>query len=209
MSNPTSGSSSTNDSKEGKETNMKKLLGFCALALVCGGCEQYNSSDNRELVDIERQQEIYTKNQPPPFFEWSFERHLMTKLYEARNNAVTTYSYLQSPYTGKIMSECTSLGYPIPATTQLTNPQKLSLIELRNGYAQAILPQAEPNGMYTPSSTSATWVMCLGPDGRVEPAYWEGNVSTYPRPMEEVNGKLVAVDGGASSISIDPKRPEK
>jgi hypothetical protein len=180
---------------------MIKLAFAMAMLAFVLGCEP--ASDLKERTDVERQQALYVTTQPPPFFDWSLERHLMTKLYEARNNAVTTYSYLQSPYTGKILSFCPSLGYPIPATSQLTNPQR------RVPESGVVLPQAEPNGLYTPSSTSATWVMCLGPDGNVEPVYWESNVATYPRPMKEVDGTLVPEEGGKSSISIDPKRPAK
>jgi len=182
---------------------MKIHYALALIGLLSAGC--WDNSDLQERSSVERQQDLYLKSQPTPFFDWSFERHLMIKLYEARNNAVTTYSYLQSPYTGKIMSSCPSLGYPIPATTQLTNPEKAS----RSGGGEVIvLPQAEPSGLYSPPSTSATWVMCVGPDGNVEPVYWESNVQTYPRPMKEVDGQLVPVEGQAASISINPKKPQ-
>ncbi len=180
---------------------MKKYMLLTLAGLVLAGCG--DASIAREQDATEKQQDVYTKTQPAPFFDWGFERHLMVKLYEARNKAVSTYSYLQSPYTGKIMSECPSLGYPIPATTQLTSPQKA--IYYSSG--RIVLPQPEPNGLYSPPSTSATWVMCVGPDGNVEPVYWESNVQTYPRPMKEVDGKLVPMENQKSSISIDPKRP--
>jgi hypothetical protein len=156
-------------------------------------------SDHHEREDVERQQMLYVQNQPPPFFNWSLERHLMIQLYKARNERVPTYSYVVAPLTGKVVTSCPSLGYPIPATTQLTNPLKPS----GNGYA---LPQAEPNGLYTPPATHGTWVMCLGPEGKVEPSYWELDVLTFPRPMKEVDGRLVPLEGGVSSLSIDVKR---
>jgi hypothetical protein len=181
---------------------MKQLLVLPLLVLCMGasdaGC---NESDSHESSDVEKQQLVYVKTQPPPWFDWSFERHLMIELYKARNQAVHTYSYVVSQYTGKILASCPSLGFPIPATTQLTNPNKW----VAQG---ATLPQAEPNGMYSPPMTHATWVMCLGPDGKVEPAYWESDVMTFSRPMKEVNGTLVP-DAGNASISIDPTRPNK
>lgn len=185
--------------------NVKRTL--VAACVFCGlvGCD--TTSTRVEQQDMEKQQEVYVKTQPTPFFDWSFERHLMIKLYEARNNAIATYSYLQSPYTGKIMSSCPSLGYPIPATTQLTNPEKVYMSPA--GSYVDVIPQAEPNGLYSPPATSATWVMCVGPDGNVEPVYWESNVQTYPRPMKEVDGALVPVEGEKSSISINPARESR
>jgi len=177
-----------------------KMIGTLGLMFLLCSAENCDASDQREHADVERQQDVYTRMQPPPAFDWSLERHIMVELYRARNTAVTTYSYVISPYTGKILAFCPSLGYPIPATTQLTNPMKYA-------YQSATLPQAEPNGLYTPSDTHATWVMCLGPEGKVEPAYWEHDVMTFTRPMTEVNGKLVPAEGGKSSISIDIHRP--
>ena len=180
---------------------MKKLMLAAIIGLSLTAC--LNDSDVKENNDVERQQGVYVKSQPVPFFEWSLERHLMIELYKARNNSVTTYSYVVSPYTGKILASCTSLGYPIPATTQLTNPQKLAWSDYHDS---ATLPQAEPNGLYTPSSTHATWIMCLGPNGKIEPTYWEPDVLTFPRPMQEVNGQLVPVEGQSSNLEIDPTR---
>ncbi len=176
------------------------ILGLFCLGANGDGCQ--DASDRKENNDVERQQAVYVESQPTPFFDWSLERHLMTKLYEARNKAAATYSYVVSPYTNRLMWSCSSLGYPIPATTQLTNPMKWA--------AQgATLPQAEPNGLYSPPSTSATWVMCLGPDGNVEPVYMEDNVMAFPRPMKMSDGVLVPVEGQNASISIDPNRPDK
>lgn len=176
----------------------KRGLMLCGLFLFCSA-EDCNS-DERENNDVERQQNVYTQMQPPPAFDWSMERHIMVELYKTRNKASATYSYVVSPYTGKILTWCPSLGYPIPATTQLTNPSK-------RVYQGATLPQAEPNGLYTPSETHATWVMCLNPDGKVEPAYWEMDVLTFPRPMALKDGVLQPEAGGQSSIEIDFRRP--
>lgn len=179
-----------------------KLAGSLALVfLLCSAEDCDDSSDRREHSDVERQQVQYTRNQPPPTFDWSLERHLMVELYKARNTAAATYSYVVSPYTGKVLASCPSLGYPIPATTQLTNPMKW----VGQG---AILPQAEPNGLYSPPDTHGTWVMCLGPEGKVEPAYWEQDVMTFPRPMVERGGQLVPAEGGKSSITIDVERKQ-
>jgi len=159
------------------------------------GCE--DKSDTKERADVERGQAQLVQNQPAPIFQWSLERHIMIKLYEARNKAVTTYNYTQSQFTGKITWECVGIGFPIAATTQLTNPMKLAY-----NSGGATIPQAEPNGMYAPPQSSATFVPCIAPDGEIAPARVEDNVSTFFQPMEEVGGKLVPVPGNKPTFTI-------
>lgn len=160
------------------------------------GCTSANTSEARK---VNEQQHIYVTNQPAPVFDWSLERHLMIQLYQARNRAVATYSYVQSPYTGKVLFSCPSIGFPIPANTQLTNPES----DILDRYP---LPQAEPNGLYSSPSTHGTYIMCVNKAGKVTPAYSEPNVVAFVMPMREVNGTLVPVGGSEASISIDPGR---
>lgn len=47
--------------------------------------------------------------------------------------------------------------------------------------------QPEPNGLYMPDSTSATWVICLGEDGDLDPVYVEPQIIVSLTPMESVN----------------------
>jgi hypothetical protein len=180
------------------------VCGLCAIFFLCtaeSGCE--DKSDTKERLDVERGQAQLVQNQPAPVFQFSLERHIMIELYKARNKAVTTYSYVQSPFTGKIQWECVSIGFPIAATTQLTNPMKTD----HSGQTVTI-PQAEPNGMYAPPQSSATFVPCVGPDGSITPARIERDVDTYFQPMMEVNGKLVPVPGKTPSFSISAKIPK-
>lgn len=175
-------------------------LGFVLLSLCMaadgGGC---SNADSTEHDAVDQQQSLYVRNQPVPTFQWSLERHLMVQLYQARNRQVTTYSYIVNQFTGRISWSCTSLGFPIPATTQLTNPQRVA-------YQNAVIPQPEPNGVFSPPDTAGTWVMCTGEDGNIEPVYIEEHVRTYSRPMEERDGRLVPIEGQRSTITINPRQ---
>lgn len=171
-----------------------------ALASMCIGARGCaDSSDSAEHDSVDAQQSLYVRNQPVPTFQWSLERHLLVQLYQARNQSVTTYSYVVNQYNGSIMWSCTSLGFPIPATTQLTNP-------MRYVYQGATIPQAEPNGVFAPPDTDGTWVLCAGDDGNLEPVYIEEHVRTFTRPMEEHDGRLVPVAGQRSTVTINPRR---
>jgi hypothetical protein len=185
---------------------MKDILHFLsgagavvAIILVTGasGCQE--SANTSERMKVDEQQLQYVLNQPAPVFDWSLERHLLIQLYQSRNKAVHTYTYVRNAYTGKVMSWCPSIGFPIPANTQLTN----SMAAYSQGLA---LPQAEPNGLYSSPSTKGTYVFCLSKEGKAVPRYFEADVEAYVTPMTEVNGMLVEADGAVPTIQINPTR---
>ena len=66
---------------------------------------------------------------------------------------------------------CDSIGYGISSATQFTNPQKIAA-SAQGGYA--VLPQADPNGLFSPASAEGTWVLCKVPGSdKIEPQYIE------------------------------------
>lgn len=186
--------------------NRGSLLGLLfVVALITMGISKCNNeSDRKEREDVERSQLQLVRNQPSPQFDWSLERHLLTELYKARNNAVATYSYVRNQFTGKVTSWCPSIGYPIPADTQLTNPLKPAY---PNNSQSGIVEQNEPNGLYTSKNTRGTYVMCVNKEGKVVPRYHEADVEAYLVPMREEGGMLVEVEGSKPTFVIDPKRP--
>ncbi|MBI4137307.1 hypothetical protein HY469_04560 [Candidatus Roizmanbacteria bacterium] len=173
------------------------LVVLIAAAITLAACESADTQEERVVND---QQSVYIKSQPVPFFEWSLERHLMIELYTARNNAVATFSLTWDSFRGKISWSCPSIGYPIPGGTQLTNPEKYQ-------YNGTTLPQAEPNGLFSPQTAAGTYVMCVNEDGTVSPVFVEDNVRTFPQPMMEVDGQLVPVPETVPSLKIDPTQP--
>jgi hypothetical protein len=49
-----------------------------------------------------------------------------------------------------------------------------------------VLPQADPNGLFSPASAEGTWVMCLNPKTKkAEPQYIEPRVITTTFPMDQ------------------------
>lgn len=86
------------------------------------------------------------------------EKKILKDIIEMRDRAnVRTYTYTQA-LDGKLVKLCDSVGYGIPYATQFTNPEK------RGEYLESPnLPQADPNGLYSPSSADGTWVLCKDP----------------------------------------------
>jgi hypothetical protein len=110
------------------------------------------------------------------------EKRMMKDILEMRDKMVPTYTYLAGETNGSIGEKvCDSLGYGLSGATQFTNPQKIA-DRSTGGYA--VLPQADPNGLFSPPSTEGTWVMCKIPGSdKIAPQYIEPRiiVLTYPK----------------------------
>lgn len=93
-----------------------------------------------------------------------------------------TYTYLCSEMTGKIGQFLgKSIGYGIPAATQYTNPMKYEDIHHTNGGSYGkFMPQADPNGLFMPTATSATWIKLIDPDGKPRVVYIEPLIIVSP-----------------------------
>lgn len=157
---------------------MKKFLVLVVLlATMLVACAESAYYDEEQATG--RQQQVYVDNQPLPQFDWSLERDVLIQLYIARNEALSTYTVVTSNM-GNVIYECPSIGYPIAADTQLTNPLQV--------YSPgAVVEQPEPNGLYSSKNTAGTWVMCVLEDGSIYPYYTENNANTWPFPVEEVS----------------------
>jgi len=177
---------------------MKRFAIFGLALVVLAGCD--SSANREEAVAVDRQQEVYRKSQPVPFFDYSLQRDLWIQFYVAQNANVATYSYITPQNTGQVLFETPSIGYPIPMDTQLTNPQA------RVPHLESVLPQAEPNGLYTSPNTDATIIMAANDDGTVSPIYTEMKVTTFPFEVKWDGTKWVRVQGGKTNISLKVKK---
>jgi hypothetical protein len=108
------------------------------------------------------------------------ERKLLKDIIELRDQSgLVTYTYTFSEMTGKYVFFCNSVGYPLPYATQYTNPEKLAA-------SAVVLPQADPNGLFSPSSAEGSWVLCQDPNGKdVKAVYLEPRVISSPFKLPE------------------------
>lgn len=157
---------------------------LCAVILsACPG--QPTSSD----IQRDRQEEVVKEGIAAvglPAMKNFRELKLAKDIYEMRDQTgLVTYSYLWSDIQGKFIFFCDSIGYPIPYATQFTAPQSMQRYYLKSQsgtggsshYGAQLLPQAEINGLFSPSSAEGTWVMCKDPNGKeVRPVYVEPRV---------------------------------
>ena len=176
---------------------------FCLVG--CQGGKE--DADSRDAKTVQNQQSQYEKAQPVPVFDWSLERHLVIELYKIRNQKAVTHSVWRSDY-GMIEGDCPSYGYGIPYDTSLTNP--LRSVDRSNNravndtvdYSLTSVEQPEPNGIYASKNTSATWVMCLGESGQIEPVYVESKVTVYPGPVKVDYEHNRVTRSGAATVLI-------
>lgn len=193
---------------------MKKCVMFVVVFMFSAfvfGCDYGESSvETRDAERVQQQQGQYEKGQPIPAFDWSLERHLVIELYNIRNQKAVTHSVWRSDR-GLIEGDCPSYGYGIPYDTSITNPLVATDTAMNgrehiiSGGALASIEQAEPNGVYASKNTAATWVMCLGEAGNIEPVYVETKVTVYPGPVKVDYETNRVTRSGAATVMIPKK----
>jgi hypothetical protein len=168
---------------------MKKTLNYFvfmfSVVLLFTACEFTPNSD-----DIQRrQQEVILKEGTAsigmPAIKNFREKRILKDIIERRDqDGLVTYTYVYSEMQGKYTYIGQSIGYGISAATQFTNPQK-------SEYSTLALPQADPNGLFSPTSAEGTWIMIYDPAAKEAlPQYIESRISvfTYKIPARLVIG---------------------
>jgi hypothetical protein len=156
------------------------MIGAATILLV--GCEETSAqSDKRAQEQQTRQAQMAVGM--PAVVNFAKKRTLKMAI-ENQDKMVPTVTYVWSQMTGKLFKVCDSIGYPIPAATQYTSPQ------MREGGIDhaVVLPQADPDGTYSPASADATLVSCLGPDKKVHLLTIEDKVwaTDFPLTVQEL-----------------------
>lgn len=171
---------------------MRKRFLFLALPLVAlltmgnqGGCQpETNDSIQQERTDRIIGEAVNAVGLPS--IKNLREYRLLKDIYERRDQAgFVTYTYLADLY-GHNVFFCQSIGYPIPYSAQLTNPQK----PIYSTHGNITLSQAEPNGLFTPPSAEGSWVVCKDPNSKnTGVVYVEPRVITSPFPLHQVTAE--------------------
>lgn len=185
---------------------MKSSIAIISIVIITllTGCNSKTQEDNdRKLV--QQQQGQYAKSQPVPVYDWSMERHLVIQLYNMRNIEAVTHSVWRSNW-GTVEGDCSSIGFGIPFDTSLTNPLQLSTIRGFDSNAAGVIEQAEPNGIFASKNTNATWVLCAGTGGTIDPVYVETKVTTYPYPVSVDYDTNRVKKAGNSSVTLTIKQ---
>lgn len=172
---------------------MHKVLSIIiAIIMVVGcfsGCQrETTSSRENEYTQNMMEQASYAVGYPN--ITNFFERAQLKEIYEMRDDHnLICYWYTKNDMTGKWIYQGTCIGYGIPYGTSITQTdtvQRAALPALSvtgedksyNEYYTEVMPQAEPNGLYTNGlSTSATWILTTDAEGNIAPTYVESEIT--------------------------------
>ena len=164
---------------------MKKSLLVCLLAVIgltaCGKVPSESSTQ----IERKKQEELSKQGVQsvgfPAVVNFA-EKRMMKDIIELRDQMKPTYTYIVD-MNGKPHKLCDSLGYGLPYATQYTN---LQMPQNPFGQTVYVLPQADPNGLFSPAAAEGTWVMCLNPKTKkAEPQYIEPRIITTTYPLGE------------------------
>jgi hypothetical protein len=170
---------------------MIRHVALLALMLEPDSCENKPTTDDKQAAAQAQALEQAHAQIGMPAISDFHEKRMVKDLYELRDKPVPTHAYIFSEQRACLVYLGTSIGYGLPYATQYTSPTRLQgSCGSSCGYMQ--VPQAEPNGLFMPTSAEGTWVMLKGPDGEVKPVYIEPRVIVSPFRMLDQECKAVA-----------------
>lgn len=140
------------------------------------------------------------QSQPTHTYTYSQLKANVQEIEDAQANPTQTTSFSFNQGVRDPIDSCPSIGFPIPATDQLTNPeQKVPDHDLT-------LPQQDPTGVYV-GNTSGTYVICIDPNGHAYASYWEGFVKVVSGPAvwDKTLGQIVLTGDVTGDFSTAQK----
>lgn len=169
-----------------KAVAMVLVLAVPLMGADCGGDDDTNNAEEKQREATNQlQEEAYRQVGMPNltnFQELKFAKQIM----ELRDQEITTYTYMVD-FNGNLHFVCQSVGYGLPYSTQMTNPDKTVDGPWEGDFTT--IPQPEPNGLYMPDNVSATWILCQDPsEGDVDPIYSEPELFVSPFRLKAEGG---------------------
>ena len=160
---------------------MKRILALVAVATLLTACDQQPTSTQ---IERKKQEEMnmqaVTQVGMPAIVNYA-EKRMMKDIMELRDQNVATITYLVD-MNGRLHKVCNSVGYGLPYATQYTNPQQ----RVTGQTGTVTLPQADPNGLYSPASADGTWILCVdAKTGKAKPVFIEPRIIVSPIPLGE------------------------
>ena len=159
-----------------------KRTAFIAATLVSiallSACDQRPNSTQIERAKQEEMSLQAVQSVGMPAIVNFAEKRMFKDILELRDRMEPTITYV-TDMNGRLHKRCNSVGYGLPYATQYTNPQRV----YSDAHGYGTLPQADPNGLYSPAAAEGTWVMCVF-DGKPKPVYFEDRVTVSPVALD-------------------------
>jgi hypothetical protein len=175
------------------------LVLFVAVgASSCGGGNSSGQTlEQNASASIEK---TFVQNQPVPIFSHSDIRQTAIAIEAIQALGENTTSFAFNMGEKNPIWSCPSLGEPVAADTQITNPQIPENATDGNGNYNTIpVSNMDPNGIYAGPSTG-TYVLCVSKTGTPYAHYWEGFVDVVSGPATWDAGTGQVVVSGAPTM---------
>jgi hypothetical protein len=156
------------------------IVGILAVLAILGAssCDDEKSANAKERATVSSNQKKLAVAQPLPTGDWSQLRQNLIEIETAQINTTATTTFFFNQGVVDPVKTCQSVGFPIPASYQLSNPEAPLY---SSSHDDLTLPQQETTGVYT-GDTTGTYVICIDGKGKGRIAYWEGFVQTETGP---------------------------
>jgi len=163
-----------------KITPQRIAVTLAAVALAAGvaACSASGGTNGQQQENQQQSNDTttYEQVQPIPHFTYSQYRATLTEVEAIQALGSQTTSFFFNQGVADPIFSCPSLGMPVPATAQLSNPQQIENDGYPQGGAAVTIGQMDPNGIYAPPDSTGTNVLCLNSAGQPYIQYWEGFV---------------------------------
>lgn len=185
---------------------MLLLLPLFALSLAaCNSSSGQSSGNQKESAQQQADTNSLENNQPLPHFNYSQERQNMIDIERAQADNVETTTFWMNMGDSDPIGSCPSIGFGIPDTASLSNPLQAQWVGGGNGNAGITTGQMDPTGIYSPTGSMGTYIICLASNGQPYIDRVESTVDTYGGPAvwnyTKHMGELVGAPTAAANIS--------
>jgi hypothetical protein len=158
------------------------VIGIMIASVMLAGCDMRPNSTQIERGKQEQLSLQAVQSVGMPGMVNFAEKRMMKEILELRDQNIVTYTYIVD-MNNNLRKLCDSIGFGLPYATQYTNPQTEQYTGISGHYS--VLPQSDPNGLYSPASADGTWVLCLNPETKKPvPLYVEPHVIVSPFPLK-------------------------
>jgi hypothetical protein len=161
---------------------MNKLLLVLPFIFALAACDAPRETSTQ--IERKKQEELSlqaVQSVGMPAITNFAEKRMFKDILELRDRSAPTTTYLVG-MNNQLTKLCDSVGYGLPYATQYTNPQRIAY---DSGHGSVTLPQADPNGLYSPASAEGTWVLCVDhKDGKAKPIYVEPRIIVSPIALQ-------------------------
>lgn len=166
---------------------MKRILVLLLCCTAVGCYKRQSTSFNATKKTDQLMAEAYRQIGMPNVKNFQQRKTLKMIIEQCDREDLVCYAYMVAKYSGKLIYLGRCLGYGVPFSAQYTNPERVVPVSERAATIRGVvtLPQADPSGLYVPTSSSATWLLLVDPEtNEPRPVYIEPEIIVSPFKLD-------------------------